>query len=179
MRKNIRSVWSIALVALLASLHTAACDNDPTGPDTPGVLAVQLTDAPVQDVTAVNVYIEGLKVKHVGEPEARFATDVGLVDLLQIQDSTMLLAEAAVEAGEYEYVMVELDQDRSNLVVNGSEVGIRIPSEKIKVFGPFEVDADMLTTVTLDFDAGESLQQLGNGEWLMTPVIVILGVQVS
>jgi len=167
----------VAFVTLLCALLAVACGDDPTGPDNPGRLAVRLTDAPIQQVTSVNVYIEGLKVKRVGEPEQRFAVDIGVVDLLELEDSTMLLAEAAVEVGEYEYIMVELDQERSNLLIGADQVGIRIPSEKIKVFGPFEVDTDGVTVVTLDFDAAESLRQLGNGDWLMTPIIVMLGVQ--
>lgn len=180
MRRDVGRTRILVLLVLLAAASSAACGDGPTAPDNPGRLAIQLTDAPIQDVTSVNVYIEGLKIKLTGEPEQRIASDVGLVDLLTLQDSTMLLVEATVEAGEYQYIMIELDEDRSNVIIGGAqEFGVRIPSEKIKVFGPFEVDEDGLTTVTLDFDAGESLMQLGNGAWLMTPIIVMLSAQTS
>ena len=180
MRTNLRGARAVAIVALLALPLTAACGDDPTGPENPGRLAIRLTDAPLQEISQVNVYIDGLRIKQAGEPERRFAADVGSVDLLQLQDSSMLLAESAVEAGEYEYIVVELDQERSNLLVGGAQrVDVRIPSETIKVFGPFQVAANALTVVTLDFDVGLSLQQLGNGDWLMTPIIILLSVQIS
>lgn len=176
---RVRTSWSIGMLALLLPF-AVACGDAPTGPSNGGRLAVRLTDAPIQNVSEVNVYIEGLRVKHVGEPEQRLSTDIGLIDLLELEDSTMLLVEASVAAGEYEYIMIELDQERSHLTLSGAQqVGVRIPSEKIKVFGPFTVEEDVLTTVTLDFDAGDSLQQLGNGDWLMTPIIVLLGAQIS
>jgi hypothetical protein len=163
----------------LAALMVAACGDDPMAPENAGRLSIWLTDAPVQNVTSVNVFIEGLKVKRVGAAERDFSVDVGEVDLLTLEDSSMLLATHAVEAGEYEYIMVELDESRSSIVVDFFDMSIRIPSEKIKVFGPFEVAEDGTTTVTLDFDARDSLQQLGNGSWLMTPIIVIGGVEQS
>ncbi len=45
-------------------------------------------------------------------------------------------------------------------------------SEKISVVGGFEVVEGSMTTVTLDFDAAESVRQQGNGDWLIVPVIV-------
>jgi hypothetical protein len=160
-------------------LLIAACGEDPTAPANPGQLAVRLTDAPAPDITSINVLVTGLKVKRVGEPERDFAVDVGTIDLLTLQDSSILLGSHPVEAGEYEYIMVELDEMHSSIVVGHLDMSLRIPSEKIKVLGPFEVDEDATTTVTLDFDALESVQQLGNGAWLMTPIVVIGSVDGS
>jgi len=164
---------------MLAVLLIAACGEDPTAPANPGQLAVRLTDAPAQDITSINVLVTGLKVKRVGEPEQDFSIDVGSVDLLTLEDSSILLGSHAVEAGEYEYIMVELDEMHSSIVVGLLDMSLRIPSEKIKVLGSFEVSEGGTTTVTLDFDARDSVQQLGNGAWLMTPIIVISGVDES
>lgn len=178
MRWTTRPMVQYAVV-LLAALAVASCGEDPTAPDNAGRLAIRLTDAPVDDIEAVNVFIEGLKVKRTGSPEQDFAVDVGRVDLLALEDSSILLATHAVEAGEYEYIMVELDETRSSIVVDFLDMSLRIPSERIKVLGTFEVTEDGTTTVTLDFDARQSVQQLGNGAWLMTPIIVMAEVQES
>lgn len=167
------------IVTLLVAVGSAACGDDPASPGAAGRLAIHLTDSPAENISAVNVYIAGLKIKLADHPEESFAVDVGLVDLLTLQNSTVLLSEATVEAGEYEYVMVELDEQRSNVVVDSIQLPVRIPSEKVKVFGPFEVAEDGSTALTLDFDAAGSLMQLGNGDWLMTPIIILLGVQAS
>jgi hypothetical protein len=166
-------------VVLLAALAVMACGDDPMAPDNAGRLTIRLTDAPVDEIRAVNVYIEGLKVKRAGSPEQDFAVDVGRVDLLTLTDSSILLATHAVEAGEYEYIMVELDETRSSIAIDFLDMSLRIPSEKIKVLGSFQVTEDGTTTVTLDFDARQSVQQLGNGAWLMTPIIVMAEVQGS
>ena len=50
---------------------------------------------------------------------------------------------------------------------------LRIPSQEIKILGGFRVDDDGTTTITLDFDAERSLVKLGNGEWLLKPVIAM------
>jgi len=50
---------------------------------------------------------------------------------------------------------------------------LRIPSEEIKILGGLSVEEGGTTTVTLDFDAEASLNRLGNGQWLMTPIIVM------
>ena len=139
-----------------------------------GNLNIYLTDAPTDEVTSVNVYIKGLTVKRSGASVERISDDVGLIDLLTLENSTQLIAAANVEPGNYEFIMVELDQSRSNVVVKltGSTVPLRIPSEEIKVLGGFVVDVDGQTDVVLDFDADQSLVKLGNNNWLLRPVIV-------
>ena len=170
--------WLRAVITLLIAVGPAACGASPTNPSAAGRLSIRMTDAPIQEVTEVNVYIEGLKVKRVDEPEQRIAVDIGLVDLLTLQNTSMLLATVGAEPAEYEFIMVELDQERSHLLLGSTQVGLKIPSETIKVLGGFEVTEEMTTIVTLDFDAQQSLKQLGNGDWLMTPVIVIAAVEV-
>ena len=84
----------------------------------------------------------------------------------------MLIAEDNVTAGEYEFIRVELDQSRSNVIVSGEALPLKIPSEEIKVLGGFVVPTGGFTNILLDFDADKSLVKLGNGNWLLKPVIV-------
>ena len=58
---------------------------------------------------------------------------------------------------------------------NGVRKPLRVPSQEIKVVGGFAIDDDHTTTLTLDFDADASLNKLGNGDWMMRPVVVITG----
>jgi hypothetical protein len=41
------------------------------------------------------------------------------------------------------------------------------------VVSGFSIDNDHITTLTLDFDADASLNKLGNGDWIMRPVVII------
>lgn len=177
-----RRISLIATVLLVVST-VAACNSDssPTAPNATQ-LAVELTDQPTDEVSEINVYISGLTVKHSEQPVEEIVADVGLVDLLTLTDgATELLATVPADPGEYEFIMVELDQSQSFVVdaETGTEMALQIPSEEIKVLGGFEVLEDMTTTLTLDFDAEQSLIKLGNGNWLMTPVIVLAGVDHS
>ena len=139
-----------------------------------GTLSVYLTDAPTDEVSSVNVYITGLTVKRSGASVERFSNDVGLIDLLTLRNSSLLMAEKNVRAGDYEFIRVELDQSRSNVIdkSTGETLPLKIPSEEIKVHGGFVVPTGGATNVVLDFDADKSLVKLGNGNWLLKPVIV-------
>jgi len=139
-----------------------------------GGLSIYLTDAPTDEVSSVNVYIVGLSVKRSGDPVKRISDDIGLVDLLTLRDSRQLMTRTQVEAGRYEFIQVNLDQSRSNVVeINNSQtMPLKIASEEIKVLGGFTVEPGGETEVVLDFDADRSLKKRGNGDWLLEPVIL-------
>ena len=163
----------LSAAALLIGLFSACGGSDPSSP-TGGMLAVELTDGPTELVTEIQVFIVGLTVKRSGQPTEVIADEIGLVELLSLQDTSELLAIANVEAGIYEHIRVDLDQDRSFVIelATGAEEPLKIASEEIKVLGGFEVLKGGTTTVLLDFDAEQSLRQQGNGDWLLVPVIV-------
>lgn len=175
---GLRGVGIVLL--LVVGLSLSACgEGDLTTPEMQN-LRVRLTDAPSDELSQVNVFFESLTVKPRGEPVEH---DVPLVleenpqDLLELQDRVVMLATANVEPGTYEFIFVHLDEQRSNVVDEDGEVReLRIPSEKIRILGPFDVPEDGDTEITLDFDADDSLRRLGNGGWLMTPVIAITSV---
>jgi hypothetical protein len=138
-----------------------------------GTLAVRLTDAPVADATEVNVHIVGLTLKRVGSPVERIANDVGTFDLLALTDTSALLVSASVPAGAYEFIQVDLSEDGSSITEagTGDEFPLQIASDEVKVLNGFTVNDDGTTDVLLDFDAAASLRHVGNGSWLLTPVI--------
>lgn len=178
-RKSRNWVIGTALVAaLLAALAILflGCSNGGDSPTSPsmGMLAVEMKDAPIQEVAEIDVYVVGLTVKPVDGPVETIASDIGLIDLLELQTRTELLATVNLEPGRYEYIRVDLDQDRSYVVelATGAQLPLQIASEEIKVQGGFEVFATDTTRLTLDFDAAQSLRLKGNGNWLLVPVIV-------
>ena len=168
----------LSLVGLLATgLGLAACDGSPTSPDGVGRLTVQLTDAPTDEVSAVNVFVTGLTIKPADDPVLRIANELGPIDLLSLEGTTEELVSLGVPAGDYQFVHVELDESRSDVVevASGQTRPLRIASEEVKVLAGFTVPEGGETTITLDFDAAASLRKLGNGDWLLTPVITRVG----
>lgn len=167
-----------ALVALAALLLSAGCHGSSTSPSAQGSLEVRLTDAAVDGVSQINVYVTGLTVKPAGGAVQRIASDIGLIDLLSLRNTSMLLARVGATPGQYEFIEVDLDQSRSNVVVTAGHLvkPLRIASEMVQVPGGFTIGPTSTTVITLDFDAAASLRLEGNGEYLLVPVIVQAGV---
>ena len=171
-RQRHASSTFVVLLALLASLATA-CGGTPLSPSGQGILHIQLTDAPTDEVSEVNVFIVGLTMKHSERPVERITGEPVLVNLLDLEDTSMLLVTLSVEPGAYEFIQVNLDESRSSVVESGEKKPLQIPSTEIKVLGGFEVQEGEDTTLLLDFDVDQSLVQEGNGQWLLQPVIVM------
>ncbi len=159
----------IVLLALLAS----ACGGTPLSPSGQGILHIQLTDAPTDEVSEVNVFIVGLTMKHSERPVEQITSESVLVNLMDLEDTSVLLVTLSVESGTYEFIQVDLDESRSYVVESGEEKPLQISSTEIKVLGGFEVPEGEATTLLLDFDVNQSLVQEGNGQWLLQPVIVM------
>lgn len=150
------------------------------GGSTSGSLVVLLTDNPVDEISELNVFIESLKVKPDGAPVERFASTIGLVDLLTLQNGvTELLGQGEVEAGTFQFIELLLDEDQSYVVevASGEQKPLKIASEKIKIKGgPFDVLADGTTSVLVDFDAEKSLKKTGNGRYQLKAFVSIMTV---
>ncbi len=161
---------------------TGGGGDDPAPPGR-GTLKLWLTDAPVDEISELQVFVAEIKVKRDGSPVERFASGLGLVDLLTLQDGvTALVGQDEVEAGTYQFIELLLDESQSYVVEieSGERRDLKIPSEKIKVAGgPFEVAADGTTSVTVDFDAEKSLQKTGNGRYQLKPFVTITAVSLE
>ena len=167
-------VFTAALAALVLA---AACSDSPTSPSGTGSnLRLMLTDAPA-GVDQVNIYFTSVDAKPVGGSLEHLTLNLASnpIDLLTLDDKVVGFAAGEVDAGQYEFLHINIDQDRSYLIENGVRKPLRIPSQEIKVVGGFEIDDDHVTTLTLDFDADASLNKLGNGDWMMRPVVIIAG----
>jgi hypothetical protein len=176
--KRLSRAAALCLAALAAAgLIVAACGDSPTSPSGSGSnLRLMLTDAPA-GVDQVRIYFTGVTAKPVGRSVERLSLEIAdnPIDLLTLDDRVIGFATGVVEPGDYEFIHIDIDEDRSYIVERGERKSLQIPSEEIKVVGGFSIDDDNVTTLTLDFDADRSLVQLGNGRWLMRPVVVITG----
>lgn len=157
---------------------TGGGGDDPAPPGR-GTLKLWLTDAPVDEISELQVFVAEIKVKRDGSPVERFASGLGLVDLLTLQDGvTALVGQDEVEAGTYQFIELLLDEDQSYVIEIDDPTlehkPLKIPSEKIKVNGgPFDVLEDGSTSVVIDFDAEKSLKKTGNGRYQLKPHVTI------
>jgi len=171
--------WRAALCALvfLGAPFAAACDDSPSTPTSSGTLRVMLTDAPAEAVERVNVFVSSLTVKRLNrEPEqVTLNLTPNPVDLLTLRNRVVTLAAGEVPAGQYEWVEIRLDETRSNIVDSGVTRAVDLADETIRILHTFNINENVQTVVTLDFDANASLTQLPNGTWVLSPVIRVTG----
>jgi len=101
------------------------------------------------------------------------------VDLIKLEDVSILLASLQLEPNKYTQLRLFLEEGEDNawLILNDEEstqVFFEIPSSVntgIKLNHPFEIVAGMITKLTIDFDADKSIIKTGNGKYKMKPVI--------
>lgn len=132
-----------------------------------------LTDAP-GDFDEVWVNIASVEID-AGELGWMILTDTPQsFDLLTLQnDVTAALGETSLPLGTYG--QLRLIVDGAFVVIDGAQEELTIASGAetgIKIDLSAEVEANMLYTLVIDFDAGQSVRRTGMG-WLMTPVIMV------
>jgi hypothetical protein len=149
-------------------------------------LRVLLTDAPL-DVDSVYVTISEVRVQTCvdDDPDAEggctggwlsLAEQEATFDLLTLQDGiTEELGVAQLPEGDYGQIRLKLVD--ASVVVDGEVFALTVPSgaqSGIKLNHGFTLEAGMQTTITLDFDAGESVHYAPGNGWMMQPVIDII-----
>ena len=177
-RLKLPPVYALAFVVATVAGLVAACSDGPTSPSGNTNLRLMLTDDPIEGLEKVNIYFTSVTVKPVGKPSEELMLQLqgnNPVDLLTLDDTVVGFATGVVTPGDFEFIHINIDESRSFIVVNGAQRPLRVPSEEIKILGGFKVDESHVTTLTLDFDAQASIVTLGNGGFLLNPVIVKTG----
>jgi hypothetical protein len=152
-----------------------------------------MTDAP-GDFQEVNLVITQVSA-HLGGAEDGAESDSdstsgwqvlrteGLdVDLLTLRNGVFApLALAQVPAGHYTQIRLKLGAG-SNLVVDGTTYPLTVPSglqSGYKLVGPFDVPANGLVDLTLDFDAARSIVLTGSGKYLLKPTVRVIATSTA
>ena len=153
-----------------------------------GTLKIYLTDAP-GDYLEVNIIISKIEGHIAVEDEEGYWEPLkdwpgGLpVDLIKLEDVSMLLASLELEPNKYTQLRIFLKEE-AELVLEGDDgpTGetvtkiLKIPSSEntgIKLNRPFEIVEGKITKLTIDFDAEKSVIKTGNGKYKMKPVISV------
>lgn len=182
-----------------ASLGLAACGGGGSGGNPPaasGTLNVALTDNPACGFDHVYVTVKEVRVNqsaNAGNNDANWHA-VTLktpkkIDLLSLTNGVLeQIGQTPLPVGHYQQVRLVLEPNVGTKLANsvvptdGSEVALTTPSAAqsgYKVVGNFEVKADTLTDLVLDFDACRSVVQRGNGGYNLKPVVTATPIVVS
>lgn len=180
-----RSALLLALPFSLA-LALGGCGGDSSGGT--GTLSVAMTDAPSCGYDHVYVTVDRVRVNQsdsagVNDPgwhEVALATPQK-IDLLSLSNGVLTaLGQTPLPAGHYEQVRLMLVPNTGSSLQNsivptgGTEQALSTPSATqsgYKVVGSFDVAANTLVDLVLDFDACHSVVLQGNGSYALKPVV--------
>lgn len=162
--------FTLFLTAFASLLCFAACKKDADQT----TLNIRLTDGP-GDFQQVNIDIREIRVK-TSQDTAQWLTlqtNAGIYNLLDFQNGIdTLLATGPVPALTLKEIRFILGPDNS-VMVDSIVYPLTTPSAetsglKVKINKALAIDVN---TFLLDFDAAASVNLLGNGTYLLKPVI--------
>lgn len=177
MKNFIQAGLFACLAAGLFSFSGCKKDNDPTITPSQGGTArmsMHLTDAPA-NYDAVYIDIQKVEVTMEGSA-AVMLTPVrpGIYDLLQFRNGLdTLLVRADVPAGKINQIRLILGSNNS-VVVSGQSYALNTPSAQesgLKLNLNQTFAAGGAYDIWLDFDAGKSIVETGNGKYQLKPVV--------
>lgn len=169
-------------VAAVSTVLLSACGGGSgSGGDGPttGSLTLGLTDAPVDEVFAVNLQMRGVSIKPQSGPAMDFEFPAPVdVDLLSLQNGTVftLLDGQSVPAGRYNWIEIhtnaELDGTFDSYVMEtdtGGMIELRTPSGSTRFVSGFVITAGQSNSFVLDWNVRRALTNpVGLNGWHLT-----------
>jgi Domain of unknown function (DUF4382) len=178
---NYRSV-ALGVLALTA----AACSGGGSKPFS-ATLSVSLMDAPVDDVTAVNVEITAIWLKGPNGPAQQLplAHSPMKVNLLSLtEDNAALLIDAEpIEPGRYEWLAMDMNADFDHVYDSyvdtsiGGQEEIRVPSGRVRLVSGFEIGPNQAVQLLFDWNLRSGLVDApGQPGFLLKPAFRVVDV---
>ena len=159
---------TISLVSILGITLVSACTRAPQT----GIVEVRAMDAPPAGVSKIMVTTRNIQIHKADAPEDSWITVVSqekTFDLVAIQGAEVFLGSENVSSGNY--TQIRLDVTQVIVTLDSTNITAKLPSDKLKVVGPWEVKAGQKTILTLDFQADTFVVITGNDQAQVNPVI--------
>lgn len=186
--KHSHKIGLAAYALAIASL--VGCSNG--GGDSPpstSKLSISLMDAPVDGVTAVYVKITSMWIKPQGGGPAvqlPLTSTPMTVNLMALTDTNaaILIDEAVIEPGKYEWLAMDVAAERNVrdsyvLTETGGEeeIELRVPSNRVRLVGGFEVPPNESLQLLFDWDMRKGLvYPPGQHQYMLKPAFRMLDV---
>jgi hypothetical protein len=136
-------------------------------------VAVNLTDAP-GPYDAVILSIKNVVIV-TDKGEQTFTVGGNPIDILHFRlGKDTLLAAKDIPAGTIQQIRLVLNNTGNRVVVGGTSYDLTTPSGQtsgVKLNVHDDLTAGIAYTLTLDFDAAQSIVLTGNGKYILKPVI--------
>jgi len=166
-------VVAFSFLVVLAS----SCSNKNSSVNQKAHIEVRLTDDPL-NVDAVYIDVQDVQINVTGDGDEGWQSltgvNKGVYNLLDlVNDKDTLLADAEIPSGKLHQLRLVLGSNNS-IVVDGINVPLETPSAEqsgLKLNIQQNVQAGILYTILLDFDAGKSIVHTGSDKYILKPVI--------
>ena len=166
MLATMRTIFSLAALALLS-----ACGD--------GGVVINLTDAPVDDATAVTVRVTGVELQRSDGGTEFLDIDDRAINLLALTAgaSTQLVSRDDIGEGSFSGVRLLIDADAGELdstidLIDGGQRALQLSGGDLLARRNFTVNEEEATTLTIDFDLRRSLRApTGEGDYLLVPTL--------
>jgi hypothetical protein len=161
--------------------------------ETEGILVMKIKDKlDLTNITAIDLTIDKVWVHKAyaneGENDSNetFETnDTSNADWITVVDETKTynLLELVDTPGEVmgtetlspgRYTQIRLSVTKAELILNNETYDIKIPSKRFYWVRAFYIEAGSVTTITLDFDADDSVKQTGSNKFILKPTVKII-----
>jgi hypothetical protein len=190
---------AVLAICVVAAISSCGRTRTPTSASATGRFNVRITDSPFSDAKAVLVTFSDVSAHRPGGEgdgwaKVAFAdaATTRTCDLKKLEGAQDLLGVGTLTAGHYTQVRLTVTSARiffanaststtpcaaTIAAPEGASASLTIPSGEIKLNREFDVPEGGSTTMTLDFKGDASINQTGNGTYMMSPVISIVSVQ--
>jgi Domain of unknown function (DUF4382) len=178
-----------AKIAGLAAgaMSSIACSGGGGGSSGTSSLTVSLMDAPVDDVTAVNVEITALWLKGPGSAakQLKMSQTPMKVNLLDLNDknAAILIDGQAIDPGSYEWLDMDVNANFDGVLDSfvvtkiGGQEELRVPSGRVRLVGGFDVAANQAVQLLFDWDLRKGLvDPPGQPGFLLKPAFRVVDV---
>ncbi len=185
----------LSFVAILTIVFIfSACSTEPSET---GTLRLTLVDAPVpiEGIQAIDIIFFSVLVHKTSDA---VETDAGWITVLDdqllneeartfnllelVNGASAVLGEAELDAGHYSQIRLIIQS--ATITIDGTTSELTIPSGQqsgLKLIQGFTVDPDVITELTIDFDAGQSIVENppGSGNYKLQPTIRLVQTVLS
>jgi len=140
-----------------------------------GTIQIRATDPPPPEADSVLLEVDEIEIHRVAGPESEWLTIVGepiTFDLLVIGEVQKFLGSQEVPDGTYTQLRFIIT--KATVIVDDEEHDVVVPSGKLRLVRPFQIEEGEMTLVLLDFDGGKSLHMTGGGKYMLRPKVNLL-----